>query len=356
MPTLEELYGDHAQVLRTQFQVVTFLQHQLYRGLQNEEILKEFLRTYVPHIFSVGSGFVLPEARFSELVGQSRQVDVLIYDSSRFAPALGTGDLFVVRAGGVAAAIEVKTTLDSGALREALDNVASAKAVAPSAYGYIFAFNQEAGRRSLRYRLRQALENHGPEGLPDAICILNGTFVERVGDQMLEREPQDDQLALFYYRLMRDLSLWAGDPLMGQSFQDVGEHPAEVVLDLTSEDVTTGRVRRKGRARAPGAQPPPRFPQRLAVTSLEGFIEEMQRQGEFAARIAWGPEWKTVTREGKSWTVPAAKLRVSAYSEESNTVLLYEPLYDTEGEAERAYHQARLQLQQAGIGVEPGQY
>ncbi len=75
--------------------------------------------------------------------------------------------------------------------------MASAKTVAPAAWGYIFAFNQDAGRRSPRYRLRQALENHGPDGLPDAICVLDGTFVERVGDQMLERDPQDDQLALF---------------------------------------------------------------------------------------------------------------------------------------------------------------
>jgi hypothetical protein len=97
------------------------IDHNLEKGLGNEESLRQLLRTFLPRKFGVAKGKIAnPEGNLS------RQLDIIIYD------ALGCPSLFVdenqnqiLPIEGVYGVIEVKTTLDSTSLDDAFQNLKS---------------------------------------------------------------------------------------------------------------------------------------------------------------------------------------------------------------------------------------
>jgi len=227
MATLRDYYGSIAEMMSDRISALSFIQHALTRGLRNEEVLREFLRTYIPRRFNVSTGFIVPRSGFKESVEFSRQIDVLIYDSSRYAPLMQSGEVVICRSDSVVAAIEVKSTLYSSALDDALENIVVVKAIDRRIYGYIFAFKASARDKTIRKRLARMLEFYHPWQLPDVICVLDGQFIERRGETVSKVETKGDQLALFYFRLMRDLATWTEIPEIGEAFKDIGERRYE---------------------------------------------------------------------------------------------------------------------------------
>lgn len=75
-------------------------------GILTEEILRSFLKTYLPKSVNVEQGFIL-----SKNGEMSKQCDILIYDSNFYAPFYRINDIVVIPAESVIAVIEVKTTL-----------------------------------------------------------------------------------------------------------------------------------------------------------------------------------------------------------------------------------------------------
>jgi hypothetical protein len=86
-------------------------------GGQREELLRALIERHVPTRFHVATGFV---------EGSDRQVDILIYDQVEFAPLFRAGNLVVVPPEAVRALIEVKSTLNSGDLEDALTHLEDA--------------------------------------------------------------------------------------------------------------------------------------------------------------------------------------------------------------------------------------
>lgn len=90
--------------------------HWLSVGESKESVLRSILRRHLPSSLQVGSGFVISED------GQSKQIDVLIYDET--GPLLfRDGDLVIVTPDVVRAVIEVKTRIRPGDLEEVLAKV-----------------------------------------------------------------------------------------------------------------------------------------------------------------------------------------------------------------------------------------
>lgn len=90
-------------------QVKVFIKkHNTTIGLLTEEVLRRFLATFLPKGVSVEQGFVVDAN--GEL---SRQIDILIYDSHRFAPYYRINDVVVIPSSAVIAVVEVKTTVKS---------------------------------------------------------------------------------------------------------------------------------------------------------------------------------------------------------------------------------------------------
>jgi len=201
MNTLRDYYGDMSKLMSSYFAVFSTLQHSLSKGLQNEAVLRNFLSTYVPKRFSIGTGFVVPMSEFEQKIDFSRQTDVIIYDSHRYAPILSVDNFLIVREDAASAIVEVKSTLRRKDLAEALENIASAKNINDSIYGYIFAFNKSAKNSTIKNELDKIAQRYSRAQFPNAICVLNGQLIIKVGSEMHQAIPQDEQLALFYYKL-----------------------------------------------------------------------------------------------------------------------------------------------------------
>jgi len=98
------------------------------KGMRREHTLHEFLRRHLPPRYGVARGEIV-----SARGEVSRQVDVVIYDAL-FSPLLQSADASgVFAAESVYAAIEVKASLNTTDLAEAVYNIKSVKALSRSA-------------------------------------------------------------------------------------------------------------------------------------------------------------------------------------------------------------------------------
>lgn len=107
-------------------------------GLENESILREFLKNYVPKHYSVGHGFIFKN--HNEI---SNQCDILVYDSSFFPPLFKQGDFVVLSPESVMNVIEVKTEIKPGKsfLDNSIENIRSVRKLNSRISGLIFGFS-----------------------------------------------------------------------------------------------------------------------------------------------------------------------------------------------------------------------
>ncbi len=81
-------------------------------GSYREELLRNTLRQLMPTRYAVDTGFI---------ENSPRQLDVLVWDTAEYGPLFREHGIVVVPARSVRAIIEVKTTLDTNALDDALE-------------------------------------------------------------------------------------------------------------------------------------------------------------------------------------------------------------------------------------------
>jgi hypothetical protein len=118
--------------------------HWLSVGHYKESLIRSVLAPKLPRKFEVGTGFVADPRKGERVL--SRQIDLLIWNSADFSPLFRDGEFVIVPPEALAAAIEVKSTLDAGKLNEALlnldsllqfcDSFASEQAVYKSIFAY----------------------------------------------------------------------------------------------------------------------------------------------------------------------------------------------------------------------------
>ena len=114
----------HVELFRSQRDHVHHLlggKHHYSSGAFREGLLKAFLKSVLPSAVSVDSGFIYG----FEQVPNSRQIDVLVWDSSRHSAVFRAGDFVIVPPESVIAALSVKSTLDRAELTDALENLSS---------------------------------------------------------------------------------------------------------------------------------------------------------------------------------------------------------------------------------------
>lgn len=100
--------------------------HWLSDGNHKEAVLRSFLRKYVPTMYSVLTGFAVnPESQLR----LTRQQDVLICDLANHSPLLIEDSFAIVPSACVAGYIEVKSSLTSSDLQDALGAVSQSSAV-----------------------------------------------------------------------------------------------------------------------------------------------------------------------------------------------------------------------------------
>lgn len=115
------------------------------KGDYTEALVRDLIRRLVPQNYKVGHGIV-----YNSRTGQnSRECDVIVYDVSDAAPLFESQDLVIVDAEHVRIVMQVKNTLDSSAMKEAITNIEAVKRVKQGITGWVFGFQTTVMLRTL---------------------------------------------------------------------------------------------------------------------------------------------------------------------------------------------------------------
>ena len=133
---LAEFYSGDSEVFRAKYKQ---LEHLIGRGHHGpsegdycEDLLKEFLRRTLPGKYSVDSGFIRRVSEecvqphpdvLSEPAIATPQLDIIVHDSTNYAPIFRSGDFVVILPQAARAVIEVKKCLNRKRLKEAVKTI-----------------------------------------------------------------------------------------------------------------------------------------------------------------------------------------------------------------------------------------
>lgn len=96
--------------------------HWLSVGNYKESILRSLISNILPRRYEVSTGFILASDREGKLI-KSRQIDIIIWDSTNYAPIFRDGDFVIVPPESCSAVIEVKGKLTAKELKKSLLNI-----------------------------------------------------------------------------------------------------------------------------------------------------------------------------------------------------------------------------------------
>jgi hypothetical protein len=195
-------------------------------GSYREELLRGTIRQLLPTRFEASTGFI---------ESSPRQLDIIIWDKARYAPLFREQEVVVVPREAVRGIIEVKTTLDTGTLDDALEILYDVLRVdqppfVPVFKG-IFAFHQ--GYKSdigIAERIREFHHGTQADGLitrehrylfqgVTAVCVPQYSFVFQ------RYVPEDDGQDTFPKPVLFGLeSDWPGDVQMAAFLSQILDH------------------------------------------------------------------------------------------------------------------------------------
>jgi len=181
-------------------------------GSYREELLRGTIRQLLPTHFQASTGFI---------ENSPRQLDIIVWDAARYAPLFREQDVVVVPREAVRAIVEVKTTLDTSTLDDALEILHDVLRREPSiipVFKGIFAFHPGyKSDRAIAERIQQFQNGMYPDGIisrkhwylfqgVSAVCVPRSNFVFQA---YLIEEDKPDKFPRPY--LMGLESEWPGD-------------------------------------------------------------------------------------------------------------------------------------------------
>lgn len=190
--TYSQLFRAAAEKLRTDFQnIIDTNPHNVEKGIEVEEMLKQFLNNYLPKRFKADSGFVLDENNQS-----SNQCDVIIYDQLQSPVIRHSSRTLILPNDYVASIIEVKSTLNKTQLEDAAEKIKIIKSLKkkepnetdlPSTgsklktyktLGLVFAFNTDTNLETLTNSLSKINECIDSDFWIDSVIVLNKGVID----------------------------------------------------------------------------------------------------------------------------------------------------------------------------------
>lgn len=114
---------DFAARLQTEFQGISSkIEHAGVKGSVRENVVREFLDTFLPSRFAVKSGVIVDSNGT-----QSKQQDLVVVDSLGMPPFMSGDDSAIVPIESVAVTVEVKSRLTNNELGKAIENTTSVR-------------------------------------------------------------------------------------------------------------------------------------------------------------------------------------------------------------------------------------
>ena len=227
--------------LQADFEKSAAVTHSGGKGAIREGSLRNFLASYLPRRYAIGSGQIIQSGNRI-----SRQCDIVIYDADHCPRLLADEQHSYFPIESVFGVVEVKSTLNSEELKAAFENIRSVKSLVqagsftlartglatrlarPIPVGVVFAY---AADRSLHAVAQQAVslsDATHPEYDPDFVAILGSGLVGPIrrlrhewnefkqpggADRFMFRETSEHTVLGFYLRLLNELNAITLEPL-----------------------------------------------------------------------------------------------------------------------------------------------
>ena len=159
-------------------EITSQIEHRPTKGDFREDIIKEFLRQYLPENFGVCKGLVIDTEGI-----QSKQQDILIYDKATTPRFLISETENILPIESIVATLEVKSSLNKIELLKSLDNIESVRGLAknflnkkmnsPLPFGFIFAYSSQIPLEQVKVIYRDFFAKTDKAKLPSAIILLD---------------------------------------------------------------------------------------------------------------------------------------------------------------------------------------
>lgn len=174
---LKDIFTSVSKKMQIDFEGITSkIQHNVEKGTARENILEEYLKSYIPDKYCFSKGTIVDCKDV-----QSRQVDIIIHDKFLTPYLLDMDGTKIVPIESVYGVIEVKSTLTKEELRKSVKNIESVRKLEkkttlgdpfPTA-GMVFAYDSDASLEAVYNNLNELSADIGIDKRISCICVLN---------------------------------------------------------------------------------------------------------------------------------------------------------------------------------------
>jgi hypothetical protein len=240
---VREVFRKLSVSMKAEFDQSAQIPHATGMGSMREEVVRKFLRDYLPSRYAVGQGQIIHSTNRI-----SKQTDVVIHDHGNCPRLFVNQEHSIFPLEGVYGVVSIKSTLSSNKLANAFENIASTKSLveedktivlnkmgtqigvaSPLPVGIVFAFDADRSLEAIATQaktLQDRLSN--PKHAPDLIAVLgkglvgprvrvrddfNRTTLPAPTNRMLVREVRRHTLLRLYLQLLSELNTITLPPL-----------------------------------------------------------------------------------------------------------------------------------------------
>jgi len=239
--------------------ITSQIQHNGEKGTARENILEEYLKSYIPEKYCFSKGTIVD---CNDV--QSRQVDIIIHDKFLTPYLVDMDGTKIVPIESVYGVVEVKSTLTKEELRKSVKNIESVRKLKkktttgysfPTA-GMVFAYDSDASLEAAYKNLNELSAEVEIDNRISCICILNkGVIlpVNKDGFENVELLPNpntvygifnnaEDALLLFYLiliQILNSITIFPPDMVAYAQSTDILDTSFSIPADYVPDD---GRI------------------------------------------------------------------------------------------------------------------
>lgn len=238
--------------------ITSIIQHNGEKGTARENILEEYLKSYIPEKYSFSKGTIVDCKDV-----QSRQVDIIIHDKFLTPYLVDMDNTKIVPIESVYGVVEVKSTLTKEELRKCVKNIESVRKLEkktisdfsfPTA-GLVFAYDSDASLETVYKNLNEISADVEVDKRISCVCVLNKGIilpVEKNGMTNVSLLPGDntiygifnnanDALLLFYLiltQILNSITIFPPDMVAYAQSTDILDTSFSIPADYLPDDGT----------------------------------------------------------------------------------------------------------------------
>lgn len=256
---LRDILMSVSKKMQIDFEGITSkIQHNGEKGTARENILEEYLKSYIPEKYSFSKGTIVDCKDV-----QSRQVDIIIHDKFLTPYLVDMDNTKIVPIESVYGVVEVKSTLTKEELRKCVKNIESVRKLEkktisdfsfPTA-GLVFAYDSDASLETVYKNLNEISADVEVDKRISCVCVLNKGIilpVEKNGMTNVSLLPGDntiygifdnanDALLLFYLiltQILNSITIFPPDMVAYAQSTDILDTSFSIPADYVPDDGT----------------------------------------------------------------------------------------------------------------------